>query len=119
MRRKPGTLIQSEIALLLAAVELKQRGIDRFHGYLIAQEIEEAAGARQLLAYGTLYKTLARLEDAGLLTSEWEVPEQTQRETRPRKRLYTVPTAGEAALASALDVEERPVTSLVTRKSLT
>jgi PadR family transcriptional regulator PadR len=115
MRRKQGTLIESEIALLLAAVELKQRGTDRFHGYLIAREIEEAAGARQLLAYGTLYKTLARLEDAGLLESEWEVPEQTERETRPRKRLYTVTTAGEGALASALAAQKRPVTPLVTR----
>ena len=102
MRRKQGTLIESEIALLLAAVALKRRGTVRFHGYLIARELQEATGARRLLSHGTLYKTLARLEDAGLLESEWETPEPTARETRPRRRQYTVTMDGEGALATAL-----------------
>jgi DNA-binding PadR family transcriptional regulator len=115
MRRKQGTLIESEVALLLAAVDLKRRGTDRFHGHLIAREIQDATGARLLLAHGTLYKTLARLEDAGLLESEWETPEPTARESRPRRRLYTVTVAGEGALASALAAQPRPSRVFVAR----
>jgi hypothetical protein len=57
MRRKAGALIESEVALLKAAADMRQRGTDRFHGYLLVRELQELTGARQLTAHGTLYKT--------------------------------------------------------------
>jgi PadR family transcriptional regulator, regulatory protein PadR len=47
-----------------------------------------------------LYKALQRLEEAGLLASQWEDPDIAVAEGRPRRRLYEVTGAGERALAA-------------------
>ena len=98
MRRKPGTLVPLEVAVLEAALELVERGAGEFHGFLLAKRMEDAEGARRLTAHGTLYRSLARLEDAGLLESRWEDPHNAAEEGRPLRRLYRVTGAGEAAL---------------------
>ena len=43
---------------------------------------------RRMFNYGTLYKTLSRLVEAGLLVRVWESSEIAERENRPRRRLY-------------------------------
>ena len=101
MRRKPGVLLPLELAICDAAANLRQRGDDSFHGYLIAKALKEHGDARLLTAYGTLYRALARLESMGLLTSRWEDPEIPARENRPGRRLYTLTAAGESAVADA------------------
>ena len=53
--------------------------------------------ARLLIAHGTLYRALARLEGMGLLKSRWEDPRIAARENRPGRRLYTLTAAGETA----------------------
>lgn len=50
-------------------------------------------GKRTKLASGTLYPILLRLEEAGLLSSEWEV-EDPQTLGRPRRRFYRVTGEG-------------------------
>ena len=72
MRRKPGALVPLELAICVAAADLRSTGVDEFHGYLIAKEIKEHADSRLLTAYGTLYRALGRLEQMGLLKSRWE-----------------------------------------------
>ena len=109
MRRKLGSPIAIEISVLRAGVELRRRGIEEFHGFLIAKEIEELTAARRLTAHGTLYKALGRMEQAGLLESRWEDPAIGAEESRPRRRLYQVTAAGESALADALAVTGQPV----------
>lgn len=99
MRRKQGTLILIEASILEAGIDLRGRGIDAAHGFLIAKEIREKAEARLLTAYGTLYKALERLEKAGFLESFWEDPQTAANEGRPRRRFYRVTLAGETALA--------------------
>ena len=94
MRRKPGVLLPLELAICDAAANLRQRGDDSFHGYLIAKALKEHGDARLLTAYGTLYRALARLERMGLLTSRWEDPAIPARENRPGRRLYTLTAAG-------------------------
>ena len=42
MRRKPGALTPTELAILDAALRLRNRGENEFYGYLIAKEIREA-----------------------------------------------------------------------------
>lgn len=107
MRRKQGTLLPIETSILQAGIELAVRGASRFHGFMIAKEIKDRDGAKLLTAHGTLYKALDRLQRAGMLESEWEDPLVAAQEGRPRRRLYHVTAAGEAALVKALDAEPR------------
>ena len=100
MRRKPGTLLPIEVDILDAGLELRRAGGARFHGFQLAKQIADHAGPRPLTAHGTLYKALQRLEEAGLLESQWEDPNIAAAEGRPRRRLYEVTGAGERALAA-------------------
>jgi PadR family transcriptional regulator len=107
-RRKPGTLLPIEQSILAAGVQAKLDGDLEFHGFAIAGVIQDREAARRMTAYGTLYRALARLEDAGLLTSRWEDPDVAVREGRPRRRLYQVTGLGEAALTRARTDEPTP-----------
>jgi DNA-binding PadR family transcriptional regulator len=111
MRRKAGTLLPIEIALLQSALALLRGGAPEFHGYLIAKEIREQEDARRLTAHGTLYRALERLEKAGLLASRWEDPSMAASEDRPRRRLYHITAEGEAAVQQALHASA-PATSV-------
>jgi PadR family transcriptional regulator PadR len=100
MRRKPGTLLPIEADILAAGLDLARADQARFHGFQLAKQLADQAGARKLTAHGTLYKALDRLADAGLLTRAWEDPEAATAEGRPRRRLYQVTGAGERALTA-------------------
>jgi PadR family transcriptional regulator PadR len=100
MRRKPGTLLPLEVDILDAGLELRRAGGGRFHGFQLAKQIADHPGPRPLTAHGTLYKALQRLEEAGLLTSQWEDPAIAAAEGRPRRRLYEVTGAGERLLTA-------------------
>ena len=102
MRRKPGALLPIEIAILVAGLDLGGRGVAEFHGYLLASEIADRDGARRLMAHGSLYRALGRLETAGLLESRWEDPDLGAAEGRPRRRLYHVTVAGARAANRAI-----------------
>lgn len=113
MRRKRGHLVPLEVAICEAALKLRARGEEPFHGYRLAKALARGADARLLTAYGTLYRALGRLEQMGLLASRWEDPAIAARESRPGRRLYTLTGTGEAALedarrASALAPRRRP-----------
>ena len=100
MRRKAGALVPLEASILEAGLDLRRRGLDAAHGFLLAKEMRDRASARLLTAYGTLYKALERLEKAGFLQSFWEGPPQIAAdEGRPRRHFYRVTMAGETALA--------------------
>jgi len=101
VRRKPGRLIPLEIAICEAAIELRERGDDAFHGYELAKMLRRVPDAPLATAFGTLYRALNRLESMGLLDSRWEAPTIAARENRPRRRLYTLTAAGDAALEEA------------------
>ena len=101
MRRKPGSIVPTERAVLEAGLHLHALGTGEFHGYLLAKQMRDDEAARRLIAHGTLYKALDRMQKAGLLESEWEDPAKAAADGRPRRRLYRVTAAGEAALAKA------------------
>ena len=101
MRRKAGTLVSLEVAILDAAMSLRGMGVAEPHGFLLARTMGDQSGAKRLTAYGTLYKALDRLERAGYVESRWEDPAYAAENARPRRRLYRVTAAGEAALAAA------------------
>ncbi|MCC6958295.1 MAG: helix-turn-helix transcriptional regulator [Dehalococcoidia bacterium] len=96
MRRKPGTLLPVEVAILAAALEAGPG--EEFYGYAIARRIQAGEASRLLTAHGTLYKALDRMLKAGLLAARWEDAEAAAQEERPRRRLYRVTGVGEAAL---------------------
>ena len=100
MRRKAGGLLESEQALLHAALDLKRSGQDDFYGFSIAKVLQDRQGARRLVSHGTLYKALDRLEKAGMLQSAWEDPVAAAQEGRPRRRLYSITAAGARAATS-------------------
>src|SRR5919197_30743 len=101
VRRKAGQLVPLELTICDAALRLRARGHDAFHGYELAKTLKHDADARLLTAYGTLYRALARLEGMGILTSRWEDSAAQARENRPARRLYSLTPAGEAAAERA------------------
>ena len=101
MRRKPGTLLPIEVALLRAGIELRLGGEPEFHGYMVASKVAEGGGGRLLTAHGTLYKALGRLEEFGLLSSRWE--DAPAVEGRPRRRLYELTGEGSEVAENLLN----------------
>ena len=99
MRRKAGQLIPIEVSILDTALALDKGGTKAFHGYALAKLLKTDTQRRTLTAYGTLYRALHRLERAGLVESFWEDPAQSERNGRPRRRLYRVTALAEIALA--------------------
>ena len=61
-------------------------------------DIMDATG----LTSGTVYPTLDRLEQAGLLKSRWENEPAAHAEGRPARRYFNLTAAGATALAAAL-----------------
>lgn len=68
---------------------LKQRSA---HGYDLLQQLTEF-GFSERLDPGSVYRTLRRLEEEGLVTSHWDVGEGG-----PARRLYSLSDEGEEML---------------------
>ncbi len=98
MQRKRGTLTDLEMQILGTALELAALGQREFHGFLLAKEMKERQRSVFRTAYGPLYKALDRMAEHGWLESRWEAPETAALERRPRRCLYRVTAAGQAAL---------------------
>jgi transcriptional regulator len=64
------------------------------HGYGIARRIEETSDHRITLNYGTLYPALLKLEQEGIVRSEWR-----QSESNRRAKYYALTPAGRRQLA--------------------
>jgi DNA-binding PadR family transcriptional regulator len=103
-RRKPGTLLPLETEILEVALSMSRSGQATFHGFALAQTMREHTGSRSLTGHGTLYKSLGRLEEFGLLGSRWE--EAGASEGRPRRRLYAL--TGEGARVAEQALAGRP-----------
>ena len=101
MRRKTGSLVPLEVAILDALIELRRHGTPEAHGFLIASELRSIGDDRRLTAYGTLYKALDRLAESGAIERRWEDPEIAAIEGRPRRRYHRITLAGETARAAA------------------
>jgi PadR family transcriptional regulator PadR len=90
--RKSGALLPLEAEILATALAMHRAGQATFHGFGLAQSMREQRGSRSLTAHGTLYKALGRLEEFGLLASNWE--DAAESEGRPRRRLYELTGRG-------------------------
>jgi DNA-binding PadR family transcriptional regulator len=76
------------VAVLRAIAQGARYGLD----------IMDATG----LSSGTVYPTLTRMENRGLLSAAWESNTIALREGRPRRRYYKLTAAGSTALSDAL-----------------
>lgn len=99
-RRKAGALLPLETEILELALSMVRSGQATFHGFALASTMRERSGSRSLTAHGTLYKALGRLEEFGLLTSQWE--DAAAAEGRPRRRLYALTGEGARVAESTL-----------------
>jgi PadR family transcriptional regulator PadR len=112
MRRKQGTLLPIELAILDVCATRSLNGDPECHGFLIASLIKGKRNNKLLTAYGTLYRALSRLEKAGFLTSRWEDMSSLVGESRPRRRLYRITDAGSEALANIRAINTELTTAI-------
>lgn len=109
-RRRPGSLLPLEVAILTACLDAGEAGS---HGFGLAKAIADAGDSRELTATGTMYRALHRLDAAGLVENWWEDPNDAAEAGRPRRRCYRITGAGATALAKAR--AEATETAAITR----
>ncbi len=63
------------------------------HGYGIARRIEQVSGNQVLLNQGTIYASLVRLEQSGLISSAWGVSGNNR-----KAKFYSITKAGRRQL---------------------
>ena len=85
----PGTLD----LLILRAVSLGE-----LHGYGVLLRIQQISNDALLIEQGALYPALYRLEDQGLLDTEWGTSENNR-----RAKFYRLTTAGRRRLREETD----------------
>lgn len=80
-------------------------GSETLHGYAIMQRFSDATEGREVLLPGTLYSSIARLLDLGLV--EESQPPRTGAD--PRRRYYQATSAGRARAREEAERLERLV----------
>ncbi|HEU5452969.1 MAG TPA: PadR family transcriptional regulator [Terriglobales bacterium] len=94
----PGTLD----LLILKAVSLGPR-----HGYGVLLRIQQVSGGSLLVEQGALYPALYRLEQQGLLATEWGTSENNR-----RAKFYSLTAKGEKRLRDETDSWNRLVSAM-------
>ena len=82
------------------------------HGYGIGRRIEQTSDGRLSINYGTLYPALLKLEQEGLIKSEWGVSDNNR-----RAKFYTLTRAGRRRIER--DTKEWEETSAIMARFLT
>ena len=77
------------------------------HGYDIARRIEQRSGGTLVFTLASLYATLYRLEERGLIRGRW-----VERAGQRRRRYYRITDAGRRALAAQREDWSRFVAAL-------
>jgi PadR family transcriptional regulator PadR len=89
MATRSGELLQGTLGILI----LKALLAEPTHGYGIARWIEETTRDVLRIEEGSLYPALRRLEDRGLVASEWGISENNR-----RARFYRITPDGRTHL---------------------
>jgi transcriptional regulator len=79
------------------------------NGYAVARRIEQVAQGLLALNQGTIYPALLRLEQKGLIASEWGTSDNNR-----RARFYEITKAGKKQLVAETESWERTV-AIMTR----
>lgn len=72
------------------------------HGYQIMDELERITSEKYIPEPGAVYTMLRRMEERGLLASEWE-----RKESGADRRVYTLTAAGVKALKEGLEMVKK------------
>jgi len=84
-----GGLLPGTLDLLI----LKAVSLGKLHGYGVLLRIQQISGGALQIQQGALYPALYRLEQQGLIESEWGTSENNR-----RAKFYRLTTAGRARL---------------------
>jgi transcriptional regulator len=84
-------VLRGSIELLV----LKTLSLAPMHGWGIGQRIQQISGGELEVNQGSLYPALQRLEQRGLITSDWQVTENNR-----RARYYELTPTGRRALGA-------------------
>lgn len=79
---------------ILKIIVLKLISEDKTYGYELIAKIDRESQGLFKMKEGTLYPILYKLEDEGLIQSEWQNPEGKQK----AKKYYVITTAGQEKL---------------------
>lgn len=91
-------LLQGTLDLLI----LKTLALEPMHGWGIAQRIQQVSKEALQVGQGSLYPALARLEQGGLIDSEWSVSDNNR-----RAKFYKLTRAGAKQLQKELGEWQR------------
>jgi PadR family transcriptional regulator len=78
------------------------------HGYDIARHIDDRSGGTLRFTLASLYETLYRLEERGLIRGRW-----VERAGQRRRRYYRITESGRRMLAAQREDWARFITALV------
>src|SRR5688572_21469111 len=92
MAGEPIELLKGTLDLMI----LKTLSWAPAHGYGIARWIEQATDDVLQVEEGSLYPALYKLEEAGLITSDWGITENNR-----RAKFYRLTTSGKKQLRSS------------------
>lgn len=98
MAMKETDLLQGTLDLLI----LKTLSNEPMHGYRIAARIQELSGEVLRIEEGSLYPALYRLENKGVIRSEWGVTDSNR-----RAKFYRLTRKGRTELESETESWER------------
>jgi PadR family transcriptional regulator PadR len=82
----------------LELLVLKTLSLAPMHGWGIGQRIQQISGGELGVNQGSLYPALQRLEQKGLITSDWQTTENNR-----RARYYEITPAGRSALGDEME----------------
>jgi transcriptional regulator len=85
----PAALLPGTLDLLI----LKAVSLGKLHGYGVLLRLEQITGGALHVQQGALYPALYRLEERGLIASEWGTSENNR-----RAKFYRLTPAGRARL---------------------
>jgi PadR family transcriptional regulator, regulatory protein PadR len=89
---KPAELLPGTLDLLI----LKSVSLGTLHGYAVLLRIEQISGGSLHIQQGALYPALYRLEQQGLIESEWGVSDNNR-----RAKFYKLTSLGRQRLRDA------------------
>jgi transcriptional regulator len=98
MKKFPADLLQGTLDLLV----LKTLQTGSRHGWDIAQRIQQISQDVLRVGQGSLYPALHRLEERGLIESEWGASDNNR-----RAKFYKLTSAGRKQLAAETEGWER------------
>ena len=100
-RTEPLVTTRSQSDALRGSLDLlvlKTLSLQPMHGWGISQRLQQISDGVLEVNQGSLYPALQRLEQQGLITSEWGTTDNNR-----RARYYELTTAGRRALGAELE----------------